>query len=371
MTVFGGFAFAEMPELGHLLIRGVNWLGDAVMTLPALQRLHEAHPHTRFTLLTREKLAGLWSCHPIIDDVVTFADGESPRAVGRRLRGLDVEIAIILSNSPRAALECWHAKIPRRVGYAAKWRRLFLTEALPPRSGHVVMHKRNLGEIEQCVAKSVRPGEYPPEAHHMHHYLQLAAVLGAEPEPTAPRVFVSEDEIIELKQKFSLPKKTLRLALVPGAEYGSAKRWSAVRFAAVAKAIGGKHHTHILLLGGPTDQPIAEEIVAMLEPGTFTNLTGRTTLRELTVALAASSCVLTNDTGPMHLAAAADVPVVALFGSTSPELTAPGIPGALKIRILRDPPSCAPCFLRECPLDERCLNNITVESVVSAIEQTL
>ena len=161
------------------------------------------------------------------------------------------------------------------------------------------------------------------------------------------------------------------MAFIPGAEYGSAKRWPGVKFAATAKAIEGRRYTHILLLGGPADQAIAEEIAATLEPGTFTNLTGRTTLRELTVALAASSCVLTNDTGPMHLAAAVDVPVVALFGSTSPELTAPGLLGASKIRILRTPPPCAPCFLRECPVDSRCLSNITVESAVAAIEQTL
>jgi heptosyltransferase-2 len=233
------------------------------------------------------------------------------------------------------------------------------------------MHKRTPSEIEQCLTEDARPVEYPAEAHHMHHYLHLAAVLGADPEPVAPRVFVSEGEISELEQKFSLPKETPRLAFIPGAEYGPAKRWPGVRFAATAKAIEGRHYTHILLLGGPADQAIAEEIAATLEPGTFTNLTGCTTLRELTVALAASSCVLTNDTGPMHLAAAVDVPVVALFGSTSPELTAPGLPGDSKIQILHAPPPCAPCFLRECPLDARCLNNISVESAVSAIEQTM
>jgi len=361
-----------MPELGHLLIRGVNWLGDAVMTLPALQRLREAHPHTQFTLLTHEKLADLWDYHPIIDEVVTFADGETPRTVGCRLRDLDMEIALILPNSLRAALECWHAKIPRRVGYAAKWRRLFLTKALSPRSGHITMHKRTPTEIEQCLTESARPREYPAEAHHMHHYLHLAAVLGADPEPVGPRVFVSEGEISKLEQKFSLPKETPRLAFIPGAEYGSAKRWPAARFVDVAQSVRRKQQQpHILLLGGSSDQEIAREIAATLEPGTFTNLTGRTTLRELTVALAASSCVLTNDTGPMHLAAAVDVPVVALFGSTSPELTAPGLPGASKIRILRAPPHCAPCFLRECPLDVRCLNDITVGSAVAAIEQSL
>ena len=360
-----------MPELGHLFIRGVNWLGDAVMTLPALQRLREVYPHTRFTLLTHEKLAGLWCRHSVINDVVTFSDGESPRVVGRRLRDLDIETALVLPNSPRAAFECWYANIPRRVGYAAKWRRLLLTEALPPRRGYIAMHKRTTSEIEQCLAESARPAKYPTEAHHMHHYLHLASALGADPEPTRPRIFVSKDEINELEQKFSLPGKAPRLAFILGAEYGPAKRWPAARFAAVAKSVLGRRQTHFLLLGGPADQAIVEEIVGMLEPGTFTNLTGRTSLSELAIALATSSCVLTNDTGPMHLAAAVDVPVVALFGSTSPELTAPGLPGDSKTRILRAPPPCAPCFLRECPLDARCLNNITVESAVAAIEQTL
>ena len=362
-----------MSELGHLLIRGVNWLGDAVMTMPALQRLREAHPYTRFTLLTHEKLADLWCGHPVINDVVTFSNGESPRIVGRRLRNLGIGAALIFPNSLRAAFECWYAKIPRRIGYASKWRRLLLTDALPRHPGHTTMHKRTLREIERRIAKGALPAEFPPKAHHMHHYLCLAAVLGADPVPIVPRVTVSEGEINELKQKFSLPIKTPLLTFIPGAEYGSAKRWPAARFAAVAKTARRERQLHILFLGGLGDQVIAEEIISMLEPSAYTNLTGRTTLRELAVGLAASSCVFTNDTGPMHLAAAVDVPVVALFGSTSPELTSPGLQGEgdSKVQILRAPPPCAPCFLRECPLDARCLNNISVESAVSAIDQAL
>ena len=360
-----------MPRLKHLLIRGVNWLGDAIMTLPALQRLREAHPHTRFTLLTHEKLADLWRGQPIIDHVMEFKDGDSPRAIGRRLRREDIQAALILPNSTRAALETWCARIPRRIGYAARWRRLFLTETLPTRPGHMPMHKPDPSEIERRLANDEHPRELPPTAHHIHHYLHLAATLGADPDPVPPQIIIPIREIVKLEKKFKLPPDTKRLAIIPGAEYGPAKRWPAAQFAATAKLIHEQHKTHTLLLGGPADQAIANEIAATLQPETVTDLTGRTTLRELAAALAASHCVLTNDTGPMHLAAAVDAPVVALFGSTNPGLTAPGLPGHGKIQILRTPPPCAPCFLRQCPIDTRCLKNITVESVTTTIERIL
>ena len=125
-----------MSDPAHILIRGVNWLGDAIMALPAMDRLREAHPAARLTLLTHEKLAGLWEGTTHFDEVIPFANGESPLAVGRRLRGKGLDVALILPNSPRSAIECWHARIPRRIGFTGKWRRPVSSVAIiGPRRG--------------------------------------------------------------------------------------------------------------------------------------------------------------------------------------------------------------------------------------------
>ena len=360
-----------MTDLGNILIRGVNWLGDALMSVPALERLREAHPHACITMLTPEKLADFWRLLPVADRVIPIVPGASPRAVSRDIRPLNVDAALILPNSPRAALECWLAKIPRRIGYAAKWRRLFLTQALPPRPGHTPMNKYSPTEIQQRLRKNTKLPEYPPKAHHIHHYLHLAAALEANPEPFPIFLHVHAARIHEFKGDFQIQKDIPLLALVPGAEYGPAKRWPAEHFAFVAKALHKKHGAHALLLGGPGDQAITGEIFAQLPAGTCTDLAGKTTLGDLAAALAASRCVLANDSGPMHLAAAVQTPTIALFGSTSPELTTPGIPTDRHIQILRQPPPCAPCFLRQCPIDLRCLQAISPEEAIAALEPYL
>ena len=360
-----------MAELKHLLIRGVNWLGDAVMTLPAIQRLREAHPHARFSLLTDEKLEGLWQGNPVIDNVLTFKDKEPPRAIGRRLRHHNIDTALILPNSPRSALEAWHANIPCRVGYAAKWRRLLLTKAIPSRPGHVPMRKRTLTEIHKRNQNNTPPETHSPDAHHVHQYLHLAKELNADPTPVAPQVFIPQPEIETLKKEFHLPTDTTLLALIPGAEYGPAKRWPPENFAATAQAIQKNHHVHTLLLGGKGDREAANHIETQLDPKSTSNLAGRTSLRQLATALAACRCVLTNDTGPMHLAAAVDTHVIALFASTSPNHTAPGLHGNKKSTILHAPPPCAPCFLKNCPIDLPCQKNLKVETAITAIATLL
>src|SRR6185436_3455826 len=138
------------PE--RILVRGVNWLGDAVMTTPALQRLREAHPRAHLALLTPAKLAELWTHHPDVDQVLTWPGGEGVRAVARRLQGLDFTVALVLPNSPRSAIEMWLAGIPRRVGHARPWRNLFLTERVAPPPHAMVMRKRAVAEIRKLIA---------------------------------------------------------------------------------------------------------------------------------------------------------------------------------------------------------------------------
>src|ERR1017187_1524015 len=130
------------PSLRRIIVRGVNWLGDAVMTTPALQRLREALPDAHIALLTHEKLADLWQHHPSLNSIITFSPGESPWSVARRLRAENFQAALVLPNSPRSALEVWLARIPQRIGYARPWRNRLLTQPLAPRPGQMRMPKR-------------------------------------------------------------------------------------------------------------------------------------------------------------------------------------------------------------------------------------
>ena len=369
---------SRSPE--KILVRGVNWLGDAVMTTPALQRLREARPQARITLLTPAKLAGLWQHHPDIDAVMTFADGESVFGVARRLRAEKFDTALVLPNSTRSALEGFLARVPRRIGCARPWRNFFLTHCVPPRADEVKMHKRSVAEVQSlvrgddaCSPQSDRAG-YNPGAHHLHHYLQLVTALGGDPAPVTPRLDVRPEEMAEARAKFGMREGIAWFGLNPGAEYGPAKRWPEEKFIAAAREL--QQHTGCgwVIFGGPADQPLAENIAGALTEHTAShtapavlNLAGRTTLRELCAALKACAVLLTNDTGPMHVAAAVGTPVVALFGSTSPELTGPGLPGDPRHALLKGEAPCVPCFRRECPIDFRCLNGLEVERVVAAV----
>jgi heptosyltransferase-2 len=352
-----------------ILVRSVNWLGDAVMSTPALMRLRQARPEARLTLLAPEKLAGLWQQQPFVDEVLTFSAAENVWQVGRRLRERKFTAGLALPNSIRAALELWLAGIPRRIGAARPGRALLLTQTVPPPGGAMAMRKRPEGEIRRLIETDGETTLYPASAHHVHHYLHLAAALGASAEPMAPRLEVSEGEMEEVRGKFGLARAAGRpwFGLCPGAEYGPAKRWPAERFVAAARGLREKTQCRWIVLGGAGDRVLGEMIsgdIALATGEAPLNLAGQTSLRELAAALKICDLVLTNDTGPMHLAAAVGVPVAAIFGSTSPELTGPIF--SPRAQIVRGHAPCAPCFRRECPVDLRCLRGIHAEQVVAA-----
>ena len=365
---------------GRILVRGVNWLGDAVMTTPALLRLREAFPAAQISLLAPAKLADLWWRHPAVDDVITFTPGESVLAVSRRLRPGRFTHALVLPNSPRSALEVFLAGIPRRIGYARPWRNWLLTQPVATRPGAVKMHKRSAAEIRRLLAAPPPfplPPALPPDAHQIHEYLHLAAALGANPQPLPPRLHAvpfADSGLARL-----LPPGDRRaggfIGLNPGAEYGPAKRWPVEYFAAAANELYQRCACEFLILGGPGDLPLAEQLRSLLPVpfarGHVTSLAGKTRLGELMTSLQLCRVLITNDTGPMHVAAALGTPVVTPFGSTSPELTGPGLPGDPRHRLLKSDAPCAPCFLRECPVDFRCLRGLGPERVVYAVLQLL
>jgi ADP-heptose:LPS heptosyltransferase len=365
-------AFTTPPR--RILVRGVNWLGDAVMTTPALLRLREKFPDARITLLGPEKLRELWLHHPAVDETISFASRESVFTIGKILRAGKFNLALVLPNSPRSALEVFLAGIPERIGYARPWRNFFLTQAVTSRAGAVKMRKRSNSEIRQITARNpiIQQSNNPPipsSAHQTHEYLHLAAALGANPEPLAPQLAVTPEEIESAKKKFSLDKIDGPVfGLNPGAEYGPAKRWPVEKFIAAAREIQQRTNCVWLLFGGKSDTVITNQIESAIgnRRSAIFNLAGKTSLRELMALLKLCRVLLTNDTGPMHVAAALGTPVVVPFGSTSPELTGPGLPGDARNCLIKSDAPCSPCFLRECPIDFRCLNDISVEQIVEA-----
>ena len=361
------------PPPRRILVRGVNWLGDAVMTTPALLRLREQFPGAHLALLTPEKLADLWLQHPAVNEIISFAAGESVFSVGKKLRAEKFDLALVLPNSPRSALEVFLAGIPQRVGHARPWRNFLLTQSVPCRAGALKMHKRSVGEIQQLISQTPNPRpEIPASAHQIHEYLHLAAALGAKREPLAPQLFVTAPEMEAAKIKFGLDRITQPIfGLNPGAEYGPAKRWPVEKFIAAANEIQARTNCVWLVFGGRNDTELAGRITSAISGHasriTHQNLAGKTTLRELMALLKSCRVLLTNDTGPMHVAAALGTPVVVPFGSTSPELTGPGLPGDPRHRLLKSAVPCSPCFLRECPIDFRCLNGLSAHEVVEAV----
>ena len=392
----------------RILVRGVNWLGDAVMTTPALLRLREHFPDALIALLTPEKLRGLWLHHPAVDEIITFTPEESPWRIAKKvqvvmwpeskkytvaeaarraaeavrpLQRSGFDVALIFPNSPRSAIESWLAGIPRRIGYARPWRNFFLTTAVPsrPEAGH--MRKRPVSEIKMLTSTLGGYGLprpiYSESSHQIYDYLHLAAALGANPEPLPTQLVVTPDEIKAAAQKFNLSSHFTNgrpvFGLNPGAEYGPAKRWPPQRFIAAAKEIQKRTKCFWVILGGNGDVILANEIQSAIA-GTQSDavsLAGQTSLRELCAVIKQCRVLLTNDTGPMHIATALGTTVVVPFGSTAPELTGPIPAPGTPHQLIKSNAPCSPCFLRECPIDFRCMNGITVERVVEAVLKSI
>jgi heptosyltransferase-2 len=364
-------------QFARILVRGTNWLGDAVMSTPALLRLREKFPSAHIALLCPEKLRELWTGHAATNETISFSSGENVFSVVKKLRAGKFDLALVLPNSPRSAIETWLAGIPQRIGYARPWRNFFLTQAIATRAEAMKMRKRSESEIRKLVSQNpesrIQNPEYPKSSHQIFEYLHLAATLGANPEPLPPQLSIAPEEVEAAKKKFGLEEITQPIfGLNPGAEYGPAKHWPVEKFIAAAKDIQQRTNCAWILFGGRGDEEIANQIESAIrnpQSANF-NLAGQTSLRELMALLKLCRVLLANDSGPMHVAAALGTLVVVPFGSTSPELTGPGLPGDPRHRLLKSDAPCSPCFLRECPIDFRCMNGISVERVVEAVMAT-
>lgn len=311
----------------RFLVRSPNWLGDAVMSQRTVRAFKHGRPDARLSVLTPAKLEAFWKSISEVDEVITFSETDSVLAIAGRLRGR-FDAAILLPNSLRSAAEAWLAAIPRRVGFRGHSRSMLLTQIID----------------EPQKKKAARP------KHHADRYWQIAKVCGAKPPPAT---WVRHSPLSE----------GATLGVCPGAEYGPAKQWPADRFRKTMELVSREIACSWVIVGTQSDGRIAAEILEGFQ-GNAEDLTGKSSLSELIERLTKLRVLLTNDTGTMHLADGFGVPLVAVFGSTEPRLTGPRSPSSI---VLRHQVECSPCFLRECPLDFRCMRAVSPEEAAKAI----
>ena len=317
---------------GPLVVRSPNWLGDAVMALPAVRNLKTMLVRDPLTVAAPEKLAALWRACPFVDRVIALTEPKKLRVTAHQLHAEKFGSTVLLPNSLRSAAEALLAGIPQRIGYARGGRRWLLTQAVPV------------------------PARNPVRLHQRFYYLDLVAALGGPTDASVP----------ELRKETVASDSRLTVAICPGAEYGPAKRWPIENFLAVARYFTARHKARIVLLGAAGDAPLAGELAAKFPEAE--NRVGKTSLAEFMTALASARLVFCNDSGAMHVASVLDVPTVAIFGSTEPQLTGPL---GSRTQVLRHHVPCSPCFLRECPIDFGCMRGVTPEMAITAGEALL
>jgi heptosyltransferase-2 len=328
-----------------ILIRATNWVGDAVMSLPAIRAVHEAFPGAHLTVLARAAVADLYAREGSIDAVMLYAGGR--REAAAKLRRENFDCAILLPNSFDAALLAWMARIPRRIGYRRDGRGWMLTEAIPRPA----------------------PGEIP--RHQRFYYLELLRRAGIVHEyPACAEIRLDACEATRaagldaLREAGLLERGAPVVGVSPGAAYGDAKRWLPERFAETAVRVARAHGASVALFGAAAERALCESLAGAIRTDGIPvrNFAGETTLRQFIDLAAACSLFLTNDSGAMHIASALGVPTVTVFGATDDTTTGPT--GA-RARVVREQVECSPCLLRDCPIDHRCMTRVTTGQVVA------
>ncbi|WP_447984346.1 lipopolysaccharide heptosyltransferase II [Nitrospira sp. Nam74] len=337
--------------MNRILIRGTNWIGDAVMSEPALSAIRHAFPKAEITLLVKPAVAELFQQHPAIDHICVYehrgrhAGLSGKWALGAELRRGRFDLAILFQNAFEAALLTFLAGIPRRYGYGTDGRGFLLSD-------------------------SIRVPDPTALGHQTQYYVQLLRPLGITPSPAAPRLFVSEAEEDTMRQRLADAgiQATERLIGVnPGSTYGGAKRWLPERFAEAVDRMVERLGGRVVIVGAKGEEALGEAIAEKMRTKPVV-LSGRTSIRELMAVIKGCRLFVTNDTGPMHIAAAFGVPIVAVFGPTDSRTTSPFGDGH---QIVRHSVECSPCLLRECPIDHRCMTGVTVEQVYEAAARQL
>jgi len=332
-----------------ILVRAPNWIGDAVMATPALSALGRRFPSADIALLARPTIAALFEAHPGIDRRILYERPGRHDGLGglvrltRALRRERFDLAVLFQNAFEAALIAVAAGIPKRIGYARDGRRFLLTESYL--------------------------GASAPH-HQRAAYLHLMTLCGADGADASPRLWVRPEERAEAARIAGWSEMGTGVCINPGAAYGPAKQWASERFAAVADGLVRRFGIRVVIVGSAAEREIAEAVRrAMTAPAVV--LAGQTTVRQMMGLLACCRLLVTNDSGPMHVAAALGTPVVAIFGPTDPTATSPA--GAPCV-IVQQPVDCAPCTYRVCPRFSdvhRCMTGISVTAVLAAAESAL
>ncbi|MEK6656823.1 MAG: lipopolysaccharide heptosyltransferase II [Nitrospirota bacterium] len=337
-------------DIKKILIRGTNWIGDAVLTLPAVNAVRKRFPDAEISILVKPWAAGLFESSPDIDKIIIYDDKKYSRLCGKRrlisdLKKYKFDMAILFQNAFEAAFLIYFAGIPIRYGYNTDGRGMLLTN--------------KIALSDETLKK-----------HQVWYYLDLLRPLGItikKPELSLKIGNKDKAAASNILKKNRIKKEDLIIGINPGASYGPAKRWFSDRYAKLAEMLIERYNAKILLFGSKDDKGVAAEI-ASLSSYKLINLAGKTSLSEATALIERSRLFITNDSGLMHISAALNVPVIAIFGSTSPERTGPYGKGH---HIIYKNAECSPCLKRECPTDFKCMDLISVDEVYNDVEATL
>ena len=339
-----------------VLVRAPNWVGDVVISLPALRAVRAAFPDAALTVLARPWVAEAYRRERAVDAVMPHCaeagvgDWSGKWRLAQSLRRRSFDCAILFQNAFEAALLARLAGIPRRIGYARDGRGFLLTDAIPvPRRGEIPRHESYYYLELLCRAGFL--AELPP--------MDVIELDRREEARAAGRVRFAEAGI-----------GGEVLGISPGAAFGSAKRWPPERFAAAAHQVAAERPMSVAVFGSAAERPLCAAVAGVIETAgsPVKNFAGETSLGEFIELAAACAVFLTNDSGAMHIASALGVPTVAVFGSTDPWATGPK---GRRTRVVREPLDCSPCKLRECPIDHRCMTRVPAGVVAHAALELL
>lgn len=341
-------------SIKRVVVRGTNWVGDCVMTVPALRALRRVLPEAHITLVIRPGTKGIFSEADYIDEVLLY-DRKGVLSIIPQIREWkrrNFDLAVLFQNAFEAALIPFLAGVPIRLGYATESRQALLTHPLDlpdwRSSRHEVFYYLYLvTALEQMLLGQSTICESTPDAS-----IQISERRKLEAHDLLRAHGVSEVDSV--------------VAICPGSINSRAKRWPAESFAALADRLIDSHR-QVLLIGSKDELDVTDSVTRQMRNQPVI-LTGKTTLDQITAVLDRADLIVTNDTGPAHIAAALGRPTIVIFGPTNPLTTRPFAPDA---EILRHPPDCAPCMLRDCPIDHRCMTAITVDEVFERSHELL
>lgn len=319
----------------NIIVRAPNWVGDAVLSIPALKSLRQRFPSARITLLARAWVEGLFRSTAFLDE--TWRIGPGWISTIGRMRRERFDMGILLTNSLGSAVTLRAGRVAARFGYATELRSGFLTNPVPVGPGKQHQTRYYLNLLESAFG----PGPAPD--------------IGIVPSPD------ERDRARRLLNEAGIGSSERLLVLSPGAAFGSAKRWREEGFAGLADRLEGEGFRTVIV-GSGAEREIGDRVAALMR-APATNLAGQTDLETLVGLLAEAALVVTNDSGPMHVAAALGTPTLAIFGATDPEVTGPLGP---RTRVVSHKVDCSPCLLRKCPIDHRCMERLTVQQVFEA-----